>query len=187
MPDQTGNAGKFLQTNGTDVSWGEALQNYSATNESIGIGEGNIVNQRSIAIGYNTVAGNSSDTTGQNVALGYKAKADAGFGNKATAIGANSAASGTNAAAFGASAKAQATSSTAIGAYSEAASGAIALGYYCKNTNPNTFAVALNTGGTFPTTFSVLDSNGNVPLERLTYVTEQIGDISTALTAILGE
>lgn len=50
------------------------------------------------------------------------------------------------------------------------------------NSDANTFKVGNNNGN-----FEMMDANGNVPLDRLTYVTNQIGDISTALTAILGE
>ena len=37
LPDQTGNAGKFLTTDGTDASWGNALQNTSTGNNSLTI------------------------------------------------------------------------------------------------------------------------------------------------------
>jgi hypothetical protein len=50
------------------------------------------------------------------------------------------------------------------------------------NGDTNTFKVGNQNGN-----FEMMDADGNVPLERLTYVTDQIGDISTALTAILGE
>ena len=51
-----------------------------------------------------------------------------------------------------------------------------------SNHDANTLKVG-NVNGNF----EMMDANGNVPLERLTYVTNQIGNISTALTAILGE
>ena len=57
----------------------------------------------------------------------------------------------------------------------------VQLGYGTNN-DANTFKVANNNGN-----FEMMDAAGNVPLERLTYVTNQIGNISTALTAILGE
>jgi hypothetical protein len=55
-------------------------------------------------------------------------------------------------------------------------------GQAVTNSDANTFKVANGNGN-----FEMMDANGNVPLDRLTYVTDQIGDISTALTAILGE
>ena len=55
-------------------------------------------------------------------------------------------------------------------------------GYDVSNIDANTLKVGNENGN-----FEMMDANGNVPLERLTYVTNQIGDISTALTAILGE
>lgn len=63
---------------------------------------------------------------------------------------------------------------------------AIQLGYgsgsVVTNSDANTFKVANQNGN-----FEMMDADGKVPLDRLTYVTDQIGDISTALTAILGE
>ena len=52
------------------------------------------------------------------------------------------------------------------------------------NTEPSTLKI-----GFYENTkeYKLLDSDGTIPLERLTKVTDQIGDISTALTAILGE
>lgn len=51
-----------------------------------------------------------------------------------------------------------------------------------SNDDPDTLKVSNRNGN-----FEMMDANGNVPLGRLTYVTNQIGNISTALTAILGE
>lgn len=50
------------------------------------------------------------------------------------------------------------------------------------NLDANTLKVGNENGN-----FEMMDASGNVPLGRLTYVTNQIGDISTALSAILGE
>ena len=135
LPDQTGNAGKFLMTNGGEVSWGEAFVNKATGYGSLQIlGNPNIqVSQAfSVAIGYNSLVQNRYCT-----ALGYAARAKAYY--------------------------------------------AVQIGNG-DNTDANTFKVANANGN-----FEVMDANGNVPLERLTYVTDQIGDISTALTAILGE
>lgn len=135
LPDQTGNAGKFLMTNGTEASWGEALVNKATGFSSLQIlGTPNIqVSQAfSVAIGYNSLVQNRYCT-----ALGYAARAKADY--------------------------------------------AVQIGNG-DNTDANTFKVANANGN-----FEMMDANGNVPLGRLTYVTNQIGDISTALTAILGE
>ena len=79
---------------------------------------------------------------------------------------------------IGANSQATRTLAIAIGFQAKAgAAGAVQLGQGQNNT-ANTLQFQYNT---------IIDANGNVPLERLTYVTNQIGDISTALTAILGE
>ena len=119
IPDQTGNAGKFLTTDGTTASWGDALVNNAEDSYSFAVGP-------------------TSSSRG--------------------------------------------ASATAVGRLARAwAAGATQLGNGTNN-DENTFKVANASGN-----FEMMDANGNVPLERLTYVTNQIGDISTALTAILGE
>jgi hypothetical protein len=109
---------------------------------------------------------------------------------KAVAVGSNTQASTIGAVAVGASSKAKSLLSIAIGCNAESiAENAIQLGstgsYVGQghiNSDKNTFKVGNANGN-----FEMMDADGNVPLERLTYVTNQIGDISTALTAILGE
>ena len=63
LPDQTGNAGKFLTTDGTDASWGNALQNTSTGGASVTIEgvptseySGTNVGKLSIAEGAGTTA-----------------------------------------------------------------------------------------------------------------------------------
>ena len=149
LPDQTGNTGKFLTTDGTTASWG----------------------------GDNLVQDNAN-FKGNGLAVGARSVA---LASGSTAYGTNSQAKGQNA--------------VAIGAYSEASGQGVAIGGSAKsaalraiqlgggtNSDANTFKVSNANGN-----FEIMDTNGNVPLERLTYVTNQIGDISTALTAILGE
>jgi hypothetical protein len=144
LPAQTGNAGKFLMTDGTTASWSDKPLVNNATSIS------------NLAIGVDSsVAGNSYGT-----AVGYQCKVNALY-SQACAYGMGQIA---------------------------AAKGSIQIGV-CKswistvtNSDPDTFKVS-NTNGNF----EMMDADGNVPLGRLTYVTNQIGDISTALTAILGE
>lgn len=136
LPDQTGNAGKFLTTNGTEASWGDALTNKSENGFAVG--------EDSSATSYGGLAiGELCESSGTgSVAIGTYA-----FGNRAVAN----------------------------------AERAVQIGWG-TNSDANTFKVSNNNGN-----FEMMDASGNVPLERLTYVTNQIGDISTALTAILGE
>ena len=137
LPDQTGNAGKFLKTNGSEVSWGEALVNMAtgvASLQILGIPD------LGVRVDFSTVVGQNAHVFGNNcTAIGYNASCEPGT------------------------------------------TFAIQLGEG-QNADSNTFKVANANGN-----FEIMDANGNVPLERLTYVTNQIGDISTALTAILGE
>lgn len=149
LPDQTGNAGKFLQTNGTEASWGgdSLLKNNTDLPTSLAIG-------RSASVSN----------------------------NNATAVGNQAQGENTLAVALGDNAKARGLATTALGAKAVASSSyAIQLGKG-TNSDASTFKVGNSNGN-----FEMMDANGNVPLERLTYVTNQIGDISTALTAILGE
>ena len=138
LPDQTGNTGKFLQTNGTEASWSNNL--YIGTD---------YLSDNNVYIGSG---------------IGEEAPKDYGVVN----IGANSSARGLLSVAIGFQAQTSGEQ-------------AVQIGQGANNDN-NTFKVANANGN-----FEMMDANGNVPLERLTYVTNQIGDISTALTAILGE
>lgn len=152
LPDQTGNAGKFLQTNGTEASWGDALVNKSAYPDNNIILLGNAPqysdgqNSRHVIIGLDATV---SDFSSLAVSIGWNASA----GSYAVAVGAEAKAK-TRAMQFGSG----------------------------TNNDADTVKFSNSNGN-----FEMMDANGNVPLERLTYVTNQIGDISTALTAILGE
>lgn len=186
LPDQTGNAGKFLTTDGTTASWSDKAIVNTATgtnavtiggtatdkSEAVNIGVGSQANASGcIAIGRNTVNDGVGVVIGQRASAGQLGR---------IAIGYDAKASGAYSIAIGDSVTATAKSSLAIGGKSTAEC-AIQLGNG-DNSDANTFKVSNANGN-----FEMMDENGNVPLERLTYVTDQIGDISTALTAILGE
>ena len=149
LPDQTDNAGKFLMTDGTTVSWGNALANLSGNN--------------SLWLGGGKLSGNITDAVVLYTGEGF---VSAGVG--AIAIGTG---------------RASGFYSVCIGGFNCKGDNAIQLGgRFENNPDANTFKVGNANGN-----FEMMDANGNVPLGRLTYVTNQIGDISTALTAILGE
>ena len=152
LPDQTGNAGKFLTTDGTTASWGEALVNKSAYPDT------NI-----ILLGKRSNYGDGQNS--KHVIIGLDATV-ADFASYAVSIGWSASAS---------------SYAVAVGAEAKATIRAMQFG---SGTNNDADTVKFsNSNGNF----EMMDANGNVPLERLTYVTNQIGDISTALTAILGE
>ena len=99
----------------------------------------------------------------------------------ATAVGSFSSATA-GGSAFGCSAIAGYTNSVAIGYSAKAqATNAIQLGQG-TNSDEQTFKVANANGN-----FEIMDAQGNIPLDRLTYVTDQIGDISAVLDSINGE
>lgn len=66
-PDQTDNAGKFLMTDGTDVSWQKAIQNNATADGSLAIGQGSGASYSySIAIGSSTTASGN-----RSIAIGF--------------------------------------------------------------------------------------------------------------------
>lgn len=92
LPDQTGNAGKFLTTDGTSASWGEALTNKATGDASFSINSsiGNYVYAITTATSY---LGQYSTLFGYNAASG---------GNQySTCIGANSVSGGQGATCLG--------------------------------------------------------------------------------------
>lgn len=122
LPDQTGNEGKFLTTNGTNASWSNKPLVNTATGSSsaIGIGSVGIVNgYYSIGIGNNTSvkgqyaisigpAGNSKGTASIKIGAGSESNADDAISigrntivsslcNSGIAIGCNASVSASNA------------------------------------------------------------------------------------------
>lgn len=170
FPDQTDNAGKFLMTDGTGVSWGEALVNRSGSygNNSFVITDGKLTNYGT----YNVAIGAWASSRADAVHIGYQcydydtAGRSVGIGREVTTYG-NSIAIGHKCETRG---------------YYAIQLGSANVNGYTRNSDANTFKVGNGKGN-----FEMMDADGNVPLERLTYVTNQIGDISTALTAIIGE
>lgn len=179
LPDQTDNAGKFLTTDGTTASWSDKpLVNTSGaqkgltilgtpdtTENTVNIGIGSSGKYGAVAVGTDANGG-----TNEGVSIGRSTYS----GSQSIAIGHNAYASGNWAIAIGGNGITS-TRTKATGLYS------IQLGQGANSDN-DTFKVGNRYGN-----FEIMDANGNVPLDRLTYVTDQIGDISTALTAILGE
>ena len=95
LPSQTGNAGRFLTTDGTDASWGDALVNAATGTNSLAI-LGSCINNNGVALGKNAYA-----VTG-GVGVGYTAESTwdygiaVGYQAKAYAIGAIQLGKGTN-------------------------------------------------------------------------------------------
>lgn len=82
LPSQTGNAGKFLTTDGTDASWSDKpLANTATGSNSLTVGGGATGQSSSVNIGKNSTANASSV-----VAVGYQAYCG---GTGSVAIGTN--------------------------------------------------------------------------------------------------
>ena len=175
LPDQTDNAGKFLMTDGTTASWGNALENRATDSYGgIVVGEGAksaTSTRAAVIIGRN--AGHSGLGNGA-VGIGDGAASEGGINSVSIGAGSAGYVGVSTTIAIGSKAKATETGAIQLGAKSWL------VGY--TNSDANTFKVGNANGN-----FEMMDADGNVPLDRLTYVTNQIGDISTALTAILGE
>ena len=163
LPDQTGNAGKFLTTDGTDASWSDKplINKATGTNSvctdinttyirSTQFGSGAVINGNfTTGVGFDTRAGNSGTaigaeayaTTGKNV----------GFG---TAIGRAAHANGNASIALGSWATANGKHSIQIGG-----AGGIA------NYDDNTMNVCL--GESLTQNYKLLLSDGTIPEARL--------------------
>ena len=171
LPDQTGQAGKFLTTDGTDASWSDKpLVNNTTSNGSlqilgtgtttsqcicIGVGA-NSIQTNCIAIGNNSFINGTTGALGSNVAVGNNAQI---YGKNQTFIGSFAIDTYNSNAQY----------CIGIGTYactSGAVKGAIQIG---KGTNSEsgTVYVGQTTDGTNFTNTKLLDSDGTIPEARL--------------------
>lgn len=192
LPDQTGQSGKFLTTDGTDASWSDTplVNQRPALDRSIIVQDGrpDRAGDRSIAIGGSTttsgaenfvrIGSGNSGTGGSNSVVIGAAATNEGTNTRTHScviIGysANCIYSFTtpNAVAIGRQAQVGGNAAIAIGYLASAeAAGAIQLGSQGGNTasNPdaNTFKVANANGN-----FELMNANGNLPADRLASTT----------------
>lgn len=173
-----GTAGQVLTKTEDGVAWQDATGGSSLPDQTDNAGK------------FLTTDGTTASWGGDNLV-----QDNANFKGNGLAVGARSVALTSGSTAYGTNSQAKGQNAVAIGAYSETSGQGVAIGGNAKstalraiqlgggtNSDANTFKVSNANGN-----FEMMDANGNIPLERLTYVTNQIGDISTALTAILGE
>ena len=174
LPSQTGNSGKFLTTDGTDASWGNALANKATGTNAISVLGNASSNSNAINIGAGTTGGTSGIAIGSNaysasqtVAIGY----DSTTSNQGTAVGYNAVARD-YCVAVGYQAKVAMNTyyGTAIGYTANVASGAKGAIQLGKGTNSTagTFSVGLSTDGSTWNNYELLSANGTVPHARLT-------------------
>lgn len=159
------------KTNAQSVSLANALENtakYPDTSLTVG----------GVPSEYNKSTNIGISSSAQfGVAVGYRSGA-LDFG---VAVGNNALASFSHSTAIGDGARAMGDNAIMIG--------------NGKNTEKNTFKVAIPKnipdGGYAEDEetglYTVIDEDGNIPLERLKLVTDQIGDVSTLLDTINGE
>lgn len=172
LPDQTGQSGKFLTTDGTDASWSDkALVNKSTVSDSYAVTSlnsgltttstasvvlgyaGEAKSTRSVVVGYSASTGTNVSTSEGQIAIGPQAFAG-GIG--AIALGGMSVAGGwplnNYAIALGSRAGSKADYAIQLGS----------TGSVTTNTDANTFKVANNNGN-----FEIMSADGTIPEARL--------------------
>lgn len=154
LPSQTGNAGKFLTTDGTDASWSDNIQITGSTG-TYGI----------TAIGIDTDV--STSTSYGGIGIGYKAKVTGAHGvsigsntvtNKGVSIGGAAESSGNG---------------ISIGS-GKAPDGGIHIGMFGTNSTRSTMTVSLGTTSLKYHMYTLLNSDGTIPTARLTKVNTTI-------------
>lgn len=164
LPDQTGQSGKFLTTDGTDASWSDKpLVNSTTANNSLQIKRAtdNHIISGQLSTSINTTYYNNPTTTHIAIGSSYYPTSP---GSDSVAIG--GVATGSYSTCIGPSGKASGTQSITIGAinYGATATRAIQIGDG-TNSDANTFKVANANGN-----FEIMSADGTVPTDRLTKV-----------------
>lgn len=85
LPDQTNNAGKFLTTDGQEVSWGSALANNATANKALASGTGASAALGGIAFGASSQSGNYAVSIGELAKATAKRAIQLGNGTNAVA------------------------------------------------------------------------------------------------------
>lgn len=151
LPDQTGQSGKFLTTDGTAASWSDKpLVNTATGNYSMCVGQ-----TGSSASGtYSLAVGSLANSAQRSVAIGSGARTTA---NYTTAIGDQAGCyGGQGSVAIGSVARANAANAIQIAATNNVS----------VNSDANTMKVANANGN-----FEMMDANGNLPADRLASTT----------------
>lgn len=157
LPSQSGNSGKFLKTDGSSLSWDNALVNNSIGTESLSVLGGRTGSQRSTSVGYAAAAnGLRSLSLGWAATVGYSA-------NYGVAIGYNTYANKPYAIQLG-------TDATRT-----------AGGYSTVNDDANTFKVANENGN-----FEIMSANGTIPADRLVASINKYSTMPTAASTTEG-
>ena len=173
LPSQSGNSGKFLTTDGTNASWGDALVNTATAQNALTIlGTPNTTsnNSRSINVGYN-----SSVSKWDAIALGAGSIAKE---SNSLSIGDGSEAWNMPSIAIGSHAVAKGTFSIQLG-------GSPYGSMFSTNDEANTLKVCL---GANTQNYKLLDGNGTIPEARLADTTSatsgQVLQLDSNLNAV---
>lgn len=160
LPSQSGNSGKFLKTNGTDVSWANAIENTATGGGSFTIGGTATTQMYCINIG-----GSSTCTGGMHgIALGQNAAVKAGY---AVALGGNASCNKSYSVSVGDWASTTEVKAIALGAGAKAqAYGALQIGGG-TNTTAGTLFVNLEPSSGNGHNYQLLAADGTIPKERL--------------------
>lgn len=154
LPDQTGNNGKFLKTDGDTVSWAQGVENYGVHAEDLVIG--NSAHTLNSNINHTTVVGgNAYASDHYATAVGYNSTAPymgVAIGYGATASSANNAYMSV---VIGNNAVSTARSNFQFG--------------YGTNSEPGTVRFSLSPNGTTTSAvnYKLLDVDGTIPEDRL--------------------
>lgn len=172
LPSQTGNAGKFLTTDGTDASWSDKplVNNDTALLDGLTIGSTNTTSSAynvCIGKGLMTVGGSSvnvgysTKTSTRSIAIGADAEATSGSGleNHSIAIG-------------------LAAKTTAVGAIQL---GGARTNIAATNADANTFKVANANGN-----YEIMSANGTIPTDRFTTTPSSDGNYVPTLSISSG-
>lgn len=167
LPTQTGNAGKFLTTDGTDASWSDKpLVNTATGTNSLTIAGTAATTNYGVNIGFG-----SGTTSNASVAIGSSSTAHI----SSVAIGAAAKSTGTSCVAIGQGAESSNLVSVAIGASAKATTaGSIQIGEG-TNSTPNSLSIGYNYRN-----YQLLDSDGTVPADRLVHAINKYSTMPTA-------
>lgn len=184
LPSQTGKSGKFLKTNGTTASWANAVENNAEGSYGFSVGPGNhAYGTRGTVVGSESIS-----YANETVFVGNYIRELNGGSNNVVAIGANIQV-GYNS-----------PSGVCIGNYSglNAAASGIAIGNSAKSTAA--YAIQLGVGtnseaGTFcigtrynnnPISYKLMDADGTIPADRLPNAINKYSAMPTAASTNLG-
>jgi len=157
LPDQTGNSGKFLTTDGTDASWSDKPLVNKSLNGKLVITTGtNSVSNAPFSITYDNIASPKVSSNYCQMLIGsFNTAATSLSGWGATMIGVDTQATGTCALAIGPMTQAKANGAIQLGS----------TGTQTPNSDANTFKVANLNGN-----FEMMSADGTIPTARLTKV-----------------